>query len=131
MNESKILFNEKCRVCNFEIKHYKKRSKLNFVDCSEMEDKYLKRLHVVFDNGEEISESEEEIEVFGCQYCGKEFETDFERRRKGDYSDDIGSTTNTNQGMSGVDRLQLKVKITTYKELKLKLTFQVIDKVNL
>jgi len=31
----------------------------------------------------------------------------------GDYSDDIGSTTNTNQGMVGVDRLQLKVKITT------------------
>ena len=55
MNESKILFNEKCGVCNFEIKHYKKRSKLNFVDCSEMEDKYLKRLHVVFDSGEEIS----------------------------------------------------------------------------
>ena len=55
MNESKILFNEKCMVCNFEIKHYKKRSKLNFVDCSEMEDKYLKRLHVVFDNGDEIS----------------------------------------------------------------------------
>ena len=55
MNESKILFNEKCGVCNFEIKHYKKRSKLNFVDCSEMEDKYLKRLHVVFDNGDEIS----------------------------------------------------------------------------
>ena len=55
MNESKILFNEKCSVCNFEIKHYKKRSKLNFVDCSEMEDKYLKRLHVVFDNGDEIS----------------------------------------------------------------------------
>ena len=55
MNESKILFNEKCSVCKFEIKHYKKRSKLNFVDCSEMEDKYLKRLHVVFDNGDEIS----------------------------------------------------------------------------
>ena len=55
MNESKILFNEKCMVCNLEIKHYKKRSKLNFVDCSEMEDKYLKRLHVVFDSGEEIS----------------------------------------------------------------------------
>ena len=55
MNESKILFNEKCSVCNFEIKHYKKRSKLNFVDCSEMEDKYLKRLHVVFDNGDEVS----------------------------------------------------------------------------
>tara|TARA_R100000988_G_scaffold92787_1_gene56920 strand:- start:1 stop:1131 length:1131 start_codon:yes stop_codon:yes gene_type:complete len=31
----------------------------------------------------------------------------------GDYGDDIGSVTNTNQGMSGVDRLQLKVKITT------------------
>ena len=42
MNESKILFNEKCSVCNFEIKHYKKRSDLNFVNCSEMGDKYLK-----------------------------------------------------------------------------------------
>ena len=37
------------------------------------EDCYAK----TYDNGEDISESEdeEEIEVFGCQYCGKEFET--------------------------------------------------------
>ena len=55
MNESKILFNEKCSVCNFEIKHYKKRSDLNFVNCSEMGDKYLKKLHVRFENGTEIS----------------------------------------------------------------------------
>jgi hypothetical protein len=55
MNKSKILFNEKCSVCNFEIKHYKKRSDLNFVNCSEMGDKYLKKLHVRFENGTEIS----------------------------------------------------------------------------
>ena len=55
MNKSKILFNEKCSVCNFEIKHYKKRSDLNFVNCSEMGDKYLKKLHVRFENGAEIS----------------------------------------------------------------------------
>ena len=55
MNDSKILFNEKCSICNFEIKHYKKRSELNFVNCSEMEDKYLKKLHVVFDDGKELS----------------------------------------------------------------------------
>ena len=47
-NEGKVLFNEKCSICNFEIKHYKKRSELIFNDCSHMEDKYLKRLHVVF-----------------------------------------------------------------------------------
>ena len=55
MNDSKILFNEKCSICNFEIKHYKKRSELNFVNCSEMEDKYLKKLYVVFDDGKELS----------------------------------------------------------------------------
>ena len=49
MNDSgKVLFNEKCSICNFEIKHYKKRSKLDFIDCSNMEDKYLKKLHVTF-----------------------------------------------------------------------------------
>ena len=55
MNDTKILFNEKCSICNFEIKHYKKRSELNFVNCNEMEDKYLKKLHVVFDDGKELS----------------------------------------------------------------------------
>ena len=34
MKKSKVLFNEKCSICNFEIKHYKKRSKLHFEDCS-------------------------------------------------------------------------------------------------
>ena len=55
MNDSKILFNEKCSICNLEIKHYKKRSDLNFVNCSEMGDRYLKKLHVRFENGTEIS----------------------------------------------------------------------------
>ena len=55
MKECKVLFNEKCSICNFEVTHYKKRSNLNFVDCSSMEDKYLKKLHVVFEDGSEIS----------------------------------------------------------------------------
>ena len=55
MKKSKVLFNEKCSICNFEIKHYKKRSKLNFEDCSSMNDKYLKKLHVVFEDGKELS----------------------------------------------------------------------------
>ena len=55
MPESEILFNEKCSICNFEINHYKKRSELNFVNCSEMGDKYLKQLHVRFQNGKELS----------------------------------------------------------------------------
>ena len=45
-NDGKILFNEKCSICNFEIKHYKKRSKLIFNDCSRMEDKYLKKFNM-------------------------------------------------------------------------------------
>ena len=53
-NEGKVLFNEKCSICNFEIKHYKKRSELTFNDCSHMEDKYLKKLHVVFADGKEL-----------------------------------------------------------------------------
>ena len=55
MKKSEILFNEKCAICNFEIKHYKLRSELNFVNCSEMGDKYLKRLHVRFEDGKELS----------------------------------------------------------------------------
>ena len=52
--KGKVLFNEKCSICNFEIKHYKKRSTLNFKDCSEMEDKYLKALYVQFSDGTEL-----------------------------------------------------------------------------
>ena len=54
MEKSKVLFNEKCAICNFEIKHYKKRSELQFQDCSGMEDKYLKKLHVVLEDGTEL-----------------------------------------------------------------------------
>ena len=53
-DNGKVLFNEKCSICNFEIKHYKKRSDLNFEDCSDMNDKYLKKLHVVFEDGDEL-----------------------------------------------------------------------------
>ena len=55
MNKGKVLFNEKCSVCNFEIQHYKKRSDLEFTDCSAMSDKYLKALHVKFENGKELA----------------------------------------------------------------------------
>ena len=48
-----VLFNEDCGICNFEINHYKKRSKLKFQDCSQLGDKYLKQLHIRFiDNSE-------------------------------------------------------------------------------
>ena len=52
--DAKVLFNEKCLICNYEIKHYQKRSELNFVDCSFMEDKYLKKLHVILSDGSEL-----------------------------------------------------------------------------
>ena len=55
MNTSdKVLFNEKCSICNIEIQHYMKRSNVNFVDCSEMDDKYLKKLHVSLVDGSEL-----------------------------------------------------------------------------
>ncbi len=51
----KVLFNEKCSICNIEIQHYKKRSNIKFVDCSEMDDKYLKQLHVRLADGSELA----------------------------------------------------------------------------
>ena len=51
MTKGTVLFNKKCSVCNFEIQHYKKRSSLNYTDCSGMDDKYLKALHVQFEDG--------------------------------------------------------------------------------
>ena len=53
-NRDKVLFNEKCSICSIEIQHYKKRSNINFVGCSEMDDKYLKKLHVILDDGSEL-----------------------------------------------------------------------------
>ena len=50
----KVLFNQKCSICNIEIQHYKKRSSIKFIDCSEMEDKYLKKLHVILADGSEL-----------------------------------------------------------------------------
>ena len=50
----KVLFNEECSICNFEIKHYKKRSKLEYENCSQKGDKYLKALYVEFPDGSEI-----------------------------------------------------------------------------
>ena len=75
MNNSKVLYNQKCSICNYEIQHYKKRSSLSFVDCSEMEDKYLKKLHVRFDNGTELSGVDAFIYVWkntkGYNWLGK------------------------------------------------------------
>ena len=53
-NDGVVLFNEECGICNFEINHYKKRSKLRFENCSNLEDKYLKQLHVRFSDNSEL-----------------------------------------------------------------------------
>ena len=53
-SEGKVLFNEECSICNFEIKHYKKRSQLEYENCSQKGDKYLKALYVEFPDGSEI-----------------------------------------------------------------------------
>ena len=55
MNKLKVLYNKKCSICNYEIEHYKKRSNLDYVDCSDMDEKYLKKLHVRFEDGSELS----------------------------------------------------------------------------
>ena len=54
LKEGVVLFNEQCGICNFEIKHNKKRSKLKFQDCSQLGDKYLKQLHIRFADNIEL-----------------------------------------------------------------------------
>ena len=49
-----VLFNEECGICNFEIKYYKKKSKLKFQNCSQLGDKYLKQLHIKFPDNSEL-----------------------------------------------------------------------------
>ncbi len=53
-SDGKVLFNEECSICNFEIKHYKKRSELKYENCSRKGDKYLKALYVEFPDGSEL-----------------------------------------------------------------------------
>jgi len=54
LKEGVVLFNEQCGICNFEINHYKKRSKLKFQDCSQLGDKYLRQLHIKFPDSIEL-----------------------------------------------------------------------------
>ena len=54
-SDGKVLFNEECSICNFEIKHYIKRCQLQYENCSQKGDKYLKALYVEFPNGSEIT----------------------------------------------------------------------------
>ena len=53
-NDGVVLFNEECGICNFEINHYKKKSKLRFKNCSQLGDKYLKQLHIKFPDNSEL-----------------------------------------------------------------------------
>ena len=53
-SEGKVLFNEECSICNFEIKHYKKRSHLEYENCSQKGDKYLKPLYVEFPDASDL-----------------------------------------------------------------------------
>jgi len=62
--KGRVLFNEECSICNFEIKHYKKRSLLEYEDCSRKGDKYLKALYVEFPDGSEIKGVEAFIYVW-------------------------------------------------------------------
>ena len=62
--QGKVLFNEECSICNFEIKHYKKRSDLTYENCSRKGDKYLKALYVEFPDGSEIKGVEAFIYVW-------------------------------------------------------------------
>ena len=63
-SSGKVLFNEECGICNFEIKHYKKRSQLEYENCSQKGDKYLKALYVEFPDGSEIKGVEAFIYVW-------------------------------------------------------------------
>ena len=62
--DGKVLFNEECSICNFEIKHYKKRSQLPSEACRQQGDKYLKALYVEFPDGSEIKGVEAFIYVW-------------------------------------------------------------------
>ena len=53
-NDGVVLFNEECGICNFEINHYKKKSNLKFENCSQLGDKYLKQLHIKFQDNSEL-----------------------------------------------------------------------------
>ena len=48
----KVLYNEKCPICAFEINQYRKKSEIEFQDCSEMGNKYLRRLHFISNSNE-------------------------------------------------------------------------------
>ena len=48
----KVLYNEKCSICAFEINQYKKKSEIEFLDCSKMGNKYLRRLHFISNSNE-------------------------------------------------------------------------------
>ena len=60
----KVLFNEECSICNFEIKHYKKRSQLEYENSSQKGDKYLRALYVEFPDDSEIKGVEAFIYVW-------------------------------------------------------------------
>ena len=55
MAKGKILFNENALFVIMKLSIIKKDQILNFEDCSDMNDKYLKKLHVVFEDGDEIN----------------------------------------------------------------------------
>ena len=49
----KVMYNHNCSICRTEIKQYKRKSSIEFLDCSAMSEKYLRRLHCVTESGEE------------------------------------------------------------------------------
>ena len=53
-NEGVVLVNKEGDILNYEINHYKKKSKLKFENCSQLGDKYLKQLHIKFPDNSEL-----------------------------------------------------------------------------
>ena len=74
-SKGKILYNEERSICNFEIKHYKKRSQLEYENSSHKGEKYLKALYVEFPDGSEIKGVDASINVWsntkGYQWLAK------------------------------------------------------------
>ncbi len=61
----KVLYNEKCPICAFEINQYKNKSEIVFQDCSSMGNKYLRRLHFISESDESKVGLDAFIEIWG------------------------------------------------------------------
>jgi len=73
----KVFYNEKCTICRYEINQYKAKSTIIFRNCSEMGDKYLRRLHLITDSSEVKIGLDAFVEIWrktpGCRILARTF----------------------------------------------------------